>query len=161
MTNWGIPPRVTTLCYRIQLSCRVCRGLLRLAIGLPGRITSPPIIGATCAFDAKIYKNVDGFFSVSPCLVWDKKLFQISDFSFQLPALLVENRAISGIILPPHRRVDYLWALEAVCCPSEENLLFDKCNRQTYINLGLLFTQKGRFANWSCYIAGQYENRAA
>jgi len=28
----------------------------------------PPIIGATCAFDAKIYKNVDAVLAVSPCL---------------------------------------------------------------------------------------------
>jgi hypothetical protein len=57
----------------------------------PGEKNSPPIIGATCAFDAKIYKIVDGFFDVSPCVVWNKKFFQFSDFSFQLPSLLVEN----------------------------------------------------------------------
>jgi hypothetical protein len=69
-------------------------GVLRLAVGLPRRLTSPLIIGATCAFDAKIYKNVDGLFAVSPCLIWNKNFFQISDFSFQLPALLVENQQI-------------------------------------------------------------------
>ncbi|MGB2863556.1 MAG: hypothetical protein WBC05_09555, partial [Sedimentisphaerales bacterium] len=50
-----------------------------------------PIIGRTCAFDAKIYKNVDAIFAVSPCVVWNKKYFQISDFCFQLPSLLVEK----------------------------------------------------------------------
>jgi hypothetical protein len=50
-----------------------------------------PIIGATCAFDAKIYKIVDSIFAVSLCLVWNKKIFQISYFSFQLPSLLIEN----------------------------------------------------------------------
>jgi len=57
----------------------------------PGEKNSPPIIGATCAFDAKIYKNVDSLFGVSLCKVWNKKFFKISDFSFQLPSLLVEN----------------------------------------------------------------------
>ena len=33
-----------------------------------GRKGAPPIIGATCAFDAKIYKNVDAVLAVSPCL---------------------------------------------------------------------------------------------
>ena len=32
-----------------------------------GQKKQPPIIGATCAFDAKIYKNVDGIFNVSSC----------------------------------------------------------------------------------------------
>jgi hypothetical protein len=41
-------------------------------------------------FDAKIYKKVGGIFAVSALLVWNKKKFQISDFSFQLPSLLVE-----------------------------------------------------------------------
>jgi len=99
------------------------------------RITSPPIIGATCAFDAKIYKIVDSVFVVNPCLRSNKKYFQIFDFSFQLPSLLVENRAISGIILLPHRRADYIRVLEAACRFSEENFLFDKCNRQPYITL--------------------------
>jgi hypothetical protein len=57
----------------------------------PGEKNSPPIIGATCAFDAKIYKIVDNVFGVSPCVEWNKKFFQFSDFSFQLPSLLVEN----------------------------------------------------------------------
>jgi len=51
---------------------------------------APPIIGATCGFDAKIYKIVDSFFSVSPCLTRDKNFFQISDFCFQLQADLVD-----------------------------------------------------------------------
>ena len=58
-----------------------------------GRKGTPPIIGRTCVFDAKIYKNVDAIINVSPCAVWNKKICQISDFSFQLPALLVEKRA--------------------------------------------------------------------
>jgi len=116
---------------------------------LPRRISSPSIIGATCAFDAKIYKIVDSNFAVSSCLVLNKKNFQISDFCFQLPSLLVENRAISGITLPPHRRADYLRTLEAACRFSEENFLFDKCNRHPYITLDSLLTQKGWFANLS------------
>ena len=48
------------------------------------------IIGATCAFDAKIYKIVDAIFAVSPYVVWNKKFFKISDFCFQLPSLLVD-----------------------------------------------------------------------
>jgi hypothetical protein len=49
-----------------------------------------PIIGRTCAFDAKIYKIVGGIFVVSLCMVWDKKFFKISDLGFQLPSLLVD-----------------------------------------------------------------------
>jgi len=48
------------------------------------------IIGATCAFDAKIYKNIGGIFDVSACGEGNKKLFQFFNFSFQLPSLLVE-----------------------------------------------------------------------
>jgi hypothetical protein len=44
--------------------------------------TTAPIIGATCKFDAKIYKIVGGIFGVSPCVIWDKIFFQFSDFSF-------------------------------------------------------------------------------
>jgi hypothetical protein len=117
------------------LSCRVGRWLHCLAVGSAGRKLTPPIIGATCAFDAKIYKIVDSLFAVSPCLEGNNKFFQFSDFCFQLPSLLVENRAISGIILPPNRRADYLRTLEASCRFSEENFLFDKCNRQPYITL--------------------------
>jgi hypothetical protein len=43
-------------------------------------------------------------------------------------------------ILPPYRRADYLRTLEAACCFSEENFLFDKYNRQTYITLDLLLS---------------------
>jgi hypothetical protein len=50
----------------------------------------PPIIGATCAFDAKIYKNVGEVFAVSVLLIKNKKNFQIFDFSLALPSLLVE-----------------------------------------------------------------------
>jgi len=41
-----------------------------------------PIIRATCAFDAKIYKNVDNIFTVSPFVGLSKKFFKFSDFSF-------------------------------------------------------------------------------
>jgi hypothetical protein len=34
---------------------------------LPEAKKRPPIIGRVCAFDAKIYKNVDGIFDVSAC----------------------------------------------------------------------------------------------
>jgi hypothetical protein len=50
----------------------------------------PPIIGRTCGFDAKIYNNVGGDFDVSACGEGNKKILQISDFSFQLPSLLVD-----------------------------------------------------------------------
>jgi len=56
-----------------------------------GQKKPPPIIGATCAFDAKIYKNVGGVFDVSSGRTGNKKNLQISDFCFQLPAHLVEN----------------------------------------------------------------------
>ena len=46
-------------------------------------------------FDAKIYKNIDGIFAVSAYWEGDIKLFQFFDFSFQLPSLLVENRALN------------------------------------------------------------------
>jgi hypothetical protein len=50
----------------------------------------PSTIGATCTFDAKKYKIVDAIFAASLCVVWNKKFFQISGFSFQLPSLLVD-----------------------------------------------------------------------
>jgi len=56
-----------------------------------GKKSSAPIIGATCAFDAKIYKIVGGVFDVSSGRTGNKKNFQISDFCFQLPSHLVEN----------------------------------------------------------------------
>jgi hypothetical protein len=42
-------------------------------------------------FDAKIYKNVDGFFDVSACGGGNKKNLQNSDFCSALPSLLVEK----------------------------------------------------------------------
>ena len=56
---------------------------------------APPIIGATCAFDAKIYKNIDGVFAVSLYIAGNKKIIRISDFYFQLPTVLVENSRVS------------------------------------------------------------------
>jgi hypothetical protein len=41
-------------------------------------------------FDAKIYKNVGGIFGVSACEEGNKKIFQISDFSFQLSSVLID-----------------------------------------------------------------------
>jgi hypothetical protein len=55
-----------------------------------GQKTTAPIIGRTCAFDAKIYKIVDTIFAVSAYAVWNKKFFKIPDFSFQLPSLLID-----------------------------------------------------------------------
>ena len=72
-----------------------------LLIFCRGQKKSPPIIGATCGFDAKIYKNVGGVFDVSSGRTRNKKNFQISDFCFQLPAHLVEKYAISA---PPSYR---------------------------------------------------------
>jgi len=66
---------------------------LYLAAFCRRRKSSASIIGATCAFDAKNYKYVDGIFAVSAYWEGDKKLFQFFDFSFQLPSLLVGNRA--------------------------------------------------------------------
>jgi len=63
------------------LNCRVSAGAEKRA----------PIIGATCVFDAKIYKIVGGIVAVSTCGEGNKKIFKNSDFCFQLPALLVEN----------------------------------------------------------------------
>jgi len=71
-----------------------CFTFLLLPFYLPfqpgGRKGAPPIIGRTCAFDAKIYKNVDGYFAVSLCVVWNKKIFKLFYFYFQLPSLLVD-----------------------------------------------------------------------
>jgi hypothetical protein len=57
---------------------------------LPETKKAAPIIGATCAFDAKIYKNVGGIFDVTSCRVWNKKNFKIFDFCSALPSLLVD-----------------------------------------------------------------------
>ena len=57
-----------------------CRGQKRRA----------PIIGATCAFDAKIYKIVDGIFDVSAFVIWNKKIFKLFYFWFQLPSFLID-----------------------------------------------------------------------
>jgi len=59
----------------------------------PEAKSSASIIGATCTFDAKNYKIVDGFFDVSAFMSWDNKNFQIFYFCFQLPSLLVEKSA--------------------------------------------------------------------
>ena len=50
----------------------------------------PSIIGRTCAFDAKNYKNVDGLFAVTSCRERSKKIFKLFYFCFQLPSLLVD-----------------------------------------------------------------------
>jgi hypothetical protein len=55
-----------------------------------GKKRQPPIIGRTCAFDAKIYKIVDGIFGLSACGEGNKKNFKNCDFCFQLPALLID-----------------------------------------------------------------------
>jgi hypothetical protein len=78
------------------LVIRYCLGF-RYYLGFPffGRAAkhAPPIIGATCGFDAKIYKIVGGIFAVSACGEGNKKNFKKSDFCFQLPSLLVEKLA--------------------------------------------------------------------
>ena len=56
----------------------------------PGAKKRPPIIGRTCAFDAKIYKNVDAVFPVSDCGGGNKKSFKLFYFCSALPTLLVE-----------------------------------------------------------------------
>jgi hypothetical protein len=56
--------------------------------------SSASTIERTCAFDAKIYKNVDDDFAVSAFVKRNKKNYRISDFCFQLPSLLVENCAL-------------------------------------------------------------------
>jgi len=50
----------------------------------------PPIIGATCRFDVKIYKIVDGVFDVSLCFTRNKKNLKNFDFCFQLPPDLID-----------------------------------------------------------------------
>ena len=55
-----------------------------------GKKNAPPIIGAICGFGAKIYKNVDSIIAVSLCRIRNKKFFEISDFCFQLQAVLVD-----------------------------------------------------------------------
>jgi len=76
-----------------------------LLVFLPGAKKPPPIIGAICRFDAKIYKNVGGVFDVSSGRTGNKKNFQISDFCFQLPAHLIENYAVSDP--PSYRQIRY------------------------------------------------------
>jgi len=61
-----------------------------LAFSAGDRKGAPPTIGRTCAFDAKIYKIVDTIFAVSLCVVWNKKIFKLFYFYFQLPTLLVD-----------------------------------------------------------------------
>jgi hypothetical protein len=58
---------------------------------LPEAKKQPPIIGATCAFDAKIYKNVDEIFAVSACWEGDNKIFKLFYFCLALPSLLIET----------------------------------------------------------------------
>jgi hypothetical protein len=61
-----------------------------LSLSAGGRKGSPPIIGRTCGFDAKIYKNVGGDFDVSACGEGNKKIFKLFYFCFQLPSVLVD-----------------------------------------------------------------------
>ena len=53
--------------------------------------SSASIIGATCVFDTKKYKTVDAVLAVSPCLIWNKKIFDFFYFCSQLQAVLVET----------------------------------------------------------------------
>ena len=48
----------------------------------PEAKSSASIIGRTCAFDAKIYKIVGGFFAVSACMSRAKKYFKFPIFVF-------------------------------------------------------------------------------
>ena len=64
---------------------------LLAALGLRLK-SSASIIERTCAFDAKIYKIVDGIVNVSACGGWNNKIFKLFYFCFQLPSLLVENK---------------------------------------------------------------------
>ena len=49
-----------------------------------------PIIGSTCAFDAKNYKIVGGIFAISASVEWNKNFFQFSDFCSALQSFLVD-----------------------------------------------------------------------
>jgi len=76
----------------------------------PGGETLAPIIGATCGFDARIYKIVGGIFAVSACGEGNKKNFKNSVFCLALPPLLVEmmpshSRRLPGNILPFYARL--------------------------------------------------------
>jgi len=65
MVNFIIAPR----CFYCFLTFSIApfgRGAERCA----------PIIGVTCAFDAKIYKIVDGIFALSACVILDKNFFK-------------------------------------------------------------------------------------
>jgi len=53
--------------------------------------SSASIIGPTCAFESKNYKNVGHIITVSACVILNKKIFQIPDFCSVLPSLLVEK----------------------------------------------------------------------
>ena len=57
----------------------------------PGAERRAPIIGRVCAFDAKIYKNVDVIFNVSACEEGNKKFFNLFYFCSALPSLLIEK----------------------------------------------------------------------
>ena len=50
----------------------------------------PPIIGATCAFDARIYKNVDVIFYCKCLPEKGKKNFKLFYFCSALTSLLVD-----------------------------------------------------------------------
>jgi hypothetical protein len=70
--------------------------------------SSASIIGATCVFDAKKYKTVDAVLAVSPCLIWNKKIFDFFYFCSALPSFLVENTATfsySRMIGAIHRKL--------------------------------------------------------
>jgi len=76
---------MTAMCYHIHISGN--------RLSAPVEKKPPPIIGATCAFDAKIYKIVDDIFAITPYRSSNKKFSKLFYFYFQLPSLLVENSA--------------------------------------------------------------------
>jgi hypothetical protein len=63
--------------------------------------SAPPIIERTCAFDAKIYKNVDGFFDVSACGGGNKKKFKFPIFVFNYHRFWSKN-AVKIVISQTH-----------------------------------------------------------
>ncbi|MBN2591863.1 MAG: hypothetical protein JXA81_00040 [Sedimentisphaerales bacterium] len=92
--------------YRISVLClefSILNFQISIAVFRPGGETRAPIIGATCAFDAKIYKNVGGNFDVSACGQGNKKNFRILDFCSALPSLLIDFSAKIYLFYQPQR----------------------------------------------------------
>ena len=65
------------------------------------QLDAPPIIGATCTFHAKIYKNVDAGPDINRYLIKTKKNIAFSDLPSEVPACF--NRKTSQEMNSPER----------------------------------------------------------